>query len=96
MKTTTTIRSLRALALAGASALYADAGVADEDLAVAEALFAAVGRVVRVESESLMDAVTALSSWRILPAAALRGLAKIFSPALSCAAFSATNSSRRI
>ena len=32
------------------------------------------------------------SSWRRLPAAALRGLAKIFCPAASCAAFSARNS----
>lgn len=50
-----------ALVQAGASALFAGPGVTDEDMGLAEAIFGAVGEVVRVANEGLMDAVTGLS-----------------------------------
>ncbi|MGD0016625.1 MAG: pyrroline-5-carboxylate reductase [Verrucomicrobiia bacterium] len=49
-----------ALVRAGTAALCKGAHASDEDLAVAEAVFSAVGVTVRVE-EKFMDAVTALS-----------------------------------
>ena len=49
-----------ATALAGATAIAAGTHAGDEDLAVARALFEAVGRVVTLD-ESLLDAVTGLS-----------------------------------
>jgi pyrroline-5-carboxylate reductase len=49
-----------ALVLAGATAIAAGARATDEDLALAEGLFRAVGTVVRVP-ESALDAVTGLS-----------------------------------
>jgi len=49
-----------ALVKAGAAALCKGAHASDEDMAVAEAIFSAVGVTVRVE-EKFMDAVTALS-----------------------------------
>ena len=45
----------------GVSALVGNAAVGEAGLATAEALMAAVGRTVRLESESQMDAVTGLS-----------------------------------
>lgn len=45
----------------GVTALVANAAVRDEDLRLAETLMQAVGQTVRLESESQMDAVTALS-----------------------------------
>jgi pyrroline-5-carboxylate reductase len=49
-----------ALASAGATAIAPGARARDEDLAIARALFASVGRVVQVD-EAQMDAVTAVS-----------------------------------
>ncbi|HEX4355094.1 MAG TPA: pyrroline-5-carboxylate reductase [Polyangiales bacterium] len=49
-----------ALASAGATAIAPGERARDEDLAIARALFASVGRVVQVD-EAQMDAVTALS-----------------------------------
>ena len=45
----------------GISALIGNSRASDDDLALAERLMAAVGRVVRLQSEDQMDAVTALS-----------------------------------
>ena len=45
----------------GITAIIGNAGAGEADLALAEALMSAVGRVVRLESEAQMDAVTALS-----------------------------------
>jgi len=50
-----------ALVGAGAAAIYAAAGVGKTDAALARAVFEAVGAVVEVPKESLMDAVTGLS-----------------------------------
>lgn len=49
-----------ATALAGATAIAAGTHATDDDMKTAEALFAAVGRVVTLD-ESLLDAVTGLS-----------------------------------
>ena len=45
----------------GITALYANAAVRPEQLQLAEQLLGAIGAVVQLEDESLMDAVTALS-----------------------------------
>ena len=45
----------------GITAIIGNARAGEADLALAEALMSAVGRVVRLESEAQMDAVTALS-----------------------------------
>jgi pyrroline-5-carboxylate reductase len=45
----------------GISALIGNAAAGERELAMAEALLAAIGRTVRLESESQMDAVTGLS-----------------------------------
>jgi len=50
-----------ALVLSGASGLYANANVSDEQKEIAESILRAVGVTVWVESEKQLDAVTALS-----------------------------------
>ncbi|MFQ5465031.1 MAG: pyrroline-5-carboxylate reductase [Thermodesulfobacteriota bacterium] len=45
----------------GMAALFAGGGATDRDLAFARAVFEAVGRVIVVDDEDLMDAVTGLS-----------------------------------
>lgn len=50
-----------ALVLEGASAICAGEGVSDEERKVALSIFEAVGKVVTVDDEGLMDAVTGLS-----------------------------------
>jgi pyrroline-5-carboxylate reductase len=50
-----------ALVLSGASGLYANANVSDEQKEIAESILRAVGVAVWVESEKQLDAVTALS-----------------------------------
>lgn len=55
-----TMPNTAAIALAGATAIARGAHASDEDLAVAKALFEAVGKVT-VLDESLLDAVTGLS-----------------------------------
>lgn len=50
-----------ALVQSGATALYANTAVSDEQRSLAESILRAVGLVIWVEDETLMDAVTALS-----------------------------------
>jgi pyrroline-5-carboxylate reductase len=50
-----------ALVQSGATALYANTAVSDGQRSLAESILRAVGLVIWVEDESLMDAVTALS-----------------------------------
>lgn len=55
-----TMPNTPATALAGATAISAGTSATEEDLAIAHAMFSAVGRVVTLD-ESLLDAVTGLS-----------------------------------
>jgi len=50
-----------ALVLSAATAIYAGEGVSEDDKEVAMAIFEAIGKVVVIEDEGLMDAVTGLS-----------------------------------
>ncbi len=54
-------RNLPATVGQGITALYANAAVSPDQLRLAEQLLGAIGSVVQLEDESLMDAVTALS-----------------------------------
>ncbi|MBC9248120.1 pyrroline-5-carboxylate reductase [Paracoccus sp. 11-3] len=73
----------------GISALIGNARATDADLDMAEALMGAVGRVVRLESEDQMDAVTGLSGsgpayvFHMIEAMAQAGQAVGLSPELS-------------
>ncbi|MCQ0971208.1 pyrroline-5-carboxylate reductase [Paracoccus sp. TK19116] len=73
----------------GISALVGNAQATDDDLALAETLMAAVGRVVRLEGEDQMDAVTALSGsgpayvFHMIEAMAAAGEAEGLPPALA-------------
>ena len=53
--------NLPAIVGQGVTALYANAAVSPQQIELAEQLLGAIGAVVRLEDESLMDAVTALS-----------------------------------
>lgn len=80
----------------GITAIIGNARTSAADLDLAEALMSAVGRVVRLEAESQMDAVTALSGsgpayvFHMIEAMAAAGAAEGLSPALSLALARAT------
>ena len=73
----------------GISAMIGNARAGDSDLALAELLMSAVGRVVRLEAEDQMDAVTALSGsgpayvFHMIEAMAAAGEAQGLAPALA-------------
>jgi pyrroline-5-carboxylate reductase len=56
-----TMPNTPALLGAGATGLYANANVSETDMQAVESLMQAAGITVRIENESLMDAVTAVS-----------------------------------
>jgi len=73
----------------GVTALYGNAAVCDVQMALAEALMAAIGTTVRLESEAQMDAVTAVSGsgpayvFHMIETLAAAGVAEGLSPALA-------------
>lgn len=80
----------------GISAMIGNGRASADNLALAERLMAAVGRVVRLDSESQMDAVTALSGsgpayvFHMIEAMAAAGTAEGLPPALALALARAT------
>ncbi|WJS83662.1 pyrroline-5-carboxylate reductase [Paracoccus sp. TOH] len=73
----------------GITAIIGNARAGEAEMALAETLMSAVGRVVRLESEGQMDAVTALSGsgpayvFHLIEAMAAAGAAEGLSPALA-------------
>ncbi|WGR61239.1 pyrroline-5-carboxylate reductase [Paracoccus ferrooxidans] len=73
----------------GITAVIGNARAGEAEMALAEALLSAVGRVVRLEGEDQMDAVTALSGsgpayvFHMIEAMAAAGAAEGLSPALA-------------
>ena len=73
----------------GITAIIGNAAATDAQLALAEELLSAVGRVVRLDSEDQMDAVTGLSGsgpayvFHLIECLAAAGEAEGLSPALS-------------
>jgi len=73
----------------GASAVYPGEGVTEVEAALAEALLAAVGETVRLDSESQMDAVTGVSGsgpayvFHMIEALAAGGVAQGLTPDLA-------------
>ncbi|CAM3040683.1 pyrroline-5-carboxylate reductase [Paracoccus aminovorans] len=80
----------------GITAIIGNARTGAAEMALAEALMSAIGRVVRLEREDQMDAVTALSGsgpayvFHMIEAMAAAGVAEGLAPALSLALARAT------